>query len=178
MVKHPVYLKAPYPHFWCYGLWLPGILIILDQVSKFLMLRQFGLPHDICQTPLQAQAHIDLTPVFDFTLICNQGISYGLLQGDNIIKRWILTLFAIVMSGILFLLLRQTRDTPGRLAFALIIGGALGNAIDRARFGAVIDFINFNSIGFPWVFNIADSAISCGVIGLLLSHVLNHARTD
>jgi len=63
--------------------------------------------------------------------------------------------------------LTQSKDWLNKLSIALIIGGAIGNGIDRALFGAVTDFIDFSDIGFRWVFNIADSAITVGVMGLI-----------
>ena len=107
--------------------------------------------------------------LFDFTLVCNPGISWGQLQGDSDLKRWLLTGFALLMSGALVYAVTQSKDWLNRLSFGLIIGGAIGNGIDRALFGAVTDFIDFSDIGFRWVFNIADSAITVGVIGLIIA---------
>ena len=73
------------------------------------------------------------------------------------------------MSGVLVYTLTQSKDWLNRLSIAMIIGGAIGNGIDRALFGAVTDFIDFSDIGFRWVFNIADSAITIGVIGLIIA---------
>ena len=73
------------------------------------------------------------------------------------------------MSGVLVYALTQSKDWLNRLSIGLIIGGAIGNGIDRALFGAVTDFIDFSDIGFRWVFNIADSAITVGVIGLIIA---------
>jgi len=76
------------------------------------------------------------------------------------------------MSCALLWVLRDTKDKLSQLSIGLIIGGAIGNGIDRALFGAVTDFINFGDIGFHWVFNIADSAITIGVIGLIAASFL------
>ena len=76
------------------------------------------------------------------------------------------------MSGALVYALTQSHDWLNKLSISLIIGGAIGNGIDRALFGAVTDFIDFSDIGFRWVFNIADSAITIGVIGLIAASFL------
>lgn len=94
-----------------------------------------------------------------------------MLQGDSPLKRWGLLLFAIIMVGFLLSALTSARDGFSRLSLSLVIGGAVGNAIDRALFGAITDFINASDIGFNYVFNVADSAITIGIIGLLIALV-------
>jgi len=74
--------------------------------------------------------------------------------------------------------LTQSKDWLNKLSIALIIGGAIGNGIDRALFGAVTDFIDFSDIGFRWVFNIADSAITVGVMGLIAASFLIKPETE
>jgi signal peptidase II len=88
------------------------------------------------------------------------------MQGDSALKRWGLLIFAIFMVGVLLHVLSGAKDTLSRFSLSLVIGGAVGNAIDRALFGAVTDFINAEDIGFSYVFNVADSAITIGIIGL------------
>jgi len=155
-----------------YGLILPAIIVIFDQLTKFGAVRFFDKTMNYCElTPYQKLTH-DTTPIVDMALLCNQGISWGLLQGDSPLKRWLLTIFAFGMSAMLFWMLGQTKDKVSRWALGLVIGGAIGNAIDRFLFGAVTDFIDFSDIGFVWVFNIADSAITIGVVGLLLGSFL------
>jgi signal peptidase II len=155
-----------------YGLSLPIFIVIIDQLTKLRATRFFKQPFSYCELYPYQKLNYDLTPIMDISLLCNQGISWGLLQGDSPIKRWALTLFAFVMSALLFWVLGQTKDKLSRLALGLVIGGAIGNAIDRFFFGAVTDFIDFSDIGFNYVFNIADSAITVGVIGLLIGSFL------
>jgi len=124
---------------------------------------------NICEQDLRPGVGIEVSPLFDFSLVCNPGISWGLLQGDSSVKRWLLTLFAFIMCGVLIYSLTRVKDRLNRLSIALILGGAIGNGIDRLLYGAVTDFIDFGDIGFHWVFNIADSAITMGVIGLLIA---------
>ena len=150
-----------------YALILPLIVIILDQWSKFAIIQSFNAPMNICEINLRPGYKHEISNLFDFSLVCNPGVSWGQLQGDSQLKRWLLTFFALGMSGVLAYALTQSKDWLNRLSIGLIIGGAIGNGIDRAFFGAVTDFIDFSDIGFRWVFNIADSAITVGVIGLI-----------
>jgi len=142
----------PFKGFWIYCLAIPLVVIIIDQWTKYKAIKFFKAPMNICEiNPMPGLAY-EFSPIVDLALVCNQGISWGLLQGD-----------------VLIYVLAKSKDWMNRLSIALIIGGAIGNGIDRALFGAVTDFINFSDIGFKWVFNVADSAISVGVVGLILA---------
>ena len=156
-----------------FGVLLPVLIVLFDQLTKFLIIRFFEKPLNICEINPTPGAKFDLSPIMDFSLVCNQGISWGLLQGDSSLKRWSLTVFAVGMSGLLFWVLGQTRDRLSQWGLGLVIGGALGNAIDRFFFGAVTDFIDFSDIGFNYAFNIADSAITVGVVMLLVGAFLD-----
>ena len=140
------------------------IVVVLDQLTKAWVLS--GLD-------LREMGRINLLPpILNFTWVENRGVSFGLI-GDGS-ARWMLSLFSIIVSGILgWWALRADR----RLlitAIGLVMGGALGNVIDRIRFGFVVDFIDFSGTGvFPWVFNVADSAITIGVILLILDSLLS-----
>ncbi len=155
--------------FLTYALLIPGVLTAADQWSKWWITRRLNKPMNICEQDLRPGVGIEVSPLFDFSLVCNPGISWGLLQGDSSVKRWLLTLFAFIMCGVLIYSLTRVKDRLNRLSIALILGGAIGNGIDRLLYGAVTDFIDFGDIGFHWVFNIADSAITMGVIGLLIA---------
>lgn len=152
-----------------YALIVPLIVILFDQWSKFAVIQSFNAPLNICEINLHPGYKHEITNLFDFSLVCNPGVSWGQLQGDSQVKRWLLTVFALGMSGVLAYALTQSKDWLNRLSIGLVIGGAIGNGIDRALFGAVTDFIDFSDIGFRWVFNIADSAITVGVIGLIIA---------
>jgi len=152
-----------------YAFILPLIIVVLDQWSKYAIVQSFNAPMNICEINLRPGYKHEIMNLFDFTLVCNPGISWGQLQGDSDLKRWLLTAFALLMSGALVYAVTQSKDWLNRLSLGLIIGGAIGNGIDRALFGAVTDFIDFSDIGFRWVFNIADSAITVGVIGLIIA---------
>jgi len=152
-----------------YALLIPIVLILLDQWTKFAVIQSFDVPMNICEKTLNPGLEHKVPGPLDISLVCNPGISWGLLQGDSPMKRWLLTAFAFIMSGVLVYALTQSKDRLTKLSIALIISGAIGNGIDRFLFGAVTDFIDFGEIGFHWAFNVADSAITCGVIGLLLA---------
>lgn len=144
---------------WCVGL---GILIVVfDQATKAWML--YGLRRE--------NGAVKILPFFSFTLVHNTGMSFGLL-GGTAFGRWFLTLFQLSAGiGLGFLTLKQVTRLPA-VALCLIAGGAIGNVIDRIRFGFVVDFLDFSGTRvFPWVFNVADSAICIGV-ALLAWHFL------
>lgn len=159
-------------HMLTYGLLLPAFIVVFDQITKFWAVSAFDQPMNACEINPFPGLTIEVSPIVDLALVCNQGISWGLLQGDSPVKRWLLTIFAFAMSCALLWMLRDTKDRLSQLSIGLIIGGAIGNGIDRALYGAVTDFINFGDIGFHWVFNVADSAITIGVIGLIAASFL------
>ena len=155
-----------------FGFLLPAFIVIFDQLTKYWAVSAFNQPMNTCEINPYPNMQIEMSPIVDLALVCNQGVSWGLLQGDSPLKRWALTIFAFVMSCVLLYVLKGTKDRLSQIAIGMIIGGAIGNGIDRALFGAVTDFINFGDIGFHWVFNIADSAITMGVIGLIAASFL------
>lgn len=139
---------------------IAAAVVALDQLSKWWILSILRLPE---------RASVEVLWPLQFTRIWNQGVSFGLLQAQQDLVRWGLVAFSLAVAALLAAWARtQTRWLPA-LGLALIMGGAVGNAVDRARFGAVIDFIDVQRIGFfPWIFNVADSGITVGVILLLL----------
>ena len=153
----------------------PTILVAIDQWSKWATTRFFDLPMNACAKGDPRLTH-EVTPIFDLSLLCNRGISWGMLQGDSSIKRWGLTIFAFLMTAVLIYVLRKTADRLGQFSLSLVIAGAVGNAIDRLFFGAVTDMIDFSDIGFNYVFNVADSYITVGIIGLFISSYLTEKR--
>ena len=100
----------------------------------------------------------------------NKGINFGLFEGDSALQVYILTMISVVISTVFFIWLRNSTSFLMQLLAALVIGGALGNAIDRILYGAVADFINVTCCGFrnPYSFNLADVFIFMGLIGLLI----------
>lgn len=141
------------------GLTIAAGTLAADQASKWFVLRGLRLgTGDV----------VAVTPFFDLVLAMNRGISYGLMPQDSELGRWVLVMVNLAAAGFFVLWLRRARSSLLAAALGLLVGGALGNAIDRAAYGAVVDFISLHALGWRWyVFNIADAAIVAGVIGLL-----------
>lgn len=143
---------------------LAVVVLSLDQWSKAWVLGGLRLAE---------RGQIAVSPVFRLTLVMNRGVSFGLLRADTPAGRWLLVGAALVVVLCLIGWARRAQRLPFALALGLIIGGALGNnLIDRARIGGVVDFLDFSGLWFPWVFNVADSAITAGVILLLWDTLL------
>lgn len=143
-------------HGWmAYG--LAAVLVVLDQLTKLWALTlPEHVPHAVAG-PLQ------------FTRIWNNGVSFGLFQAGSDVVRWGFVAFSIAVAILLALWARSAGRLLPAAGLGLVMSGAIGNAIDRARFGAVVDFIDVSRIGvFPWIFNIADAGITVGVILLLV----------
>ena len=143
------------------GLLLAVIVIGVDQASKAWILYGLNLP---------ARGQVHVLPFFSLTLEQNYSMSFGLL-GTSALARLFLLVFPFVAATGLIYALRNVTSTTIGLALGLILGGALGNGIDRVRLGWVVDFLDFSGFHFPWIFNVADSAINVGV-ALLLYHFL------
>jgi signal peptidase II len=142
-----------------FGLAIAAIVFALDQLTKYAVL--YGLD-------LAARGKIYVAPFADFVLAMNRGISYGLFPQDGELGRWVLFAIKIAASVLFFFWLRRAGSKLVAAALGLLIGGALGNALDRAIQGAVVDFVSLHAFGFRWyVFNLADAAIVAGVFGLL-----------
>lgn len=143
------------------GLVLVLIGFVADQAAKLWFLRVVDLGE---------RGPIALAPFAEFRLVWNYGISYGLLKQYESFGRWLLIGFAVAAAiGLAVWLWRQTRLLPA-LSLGLIVGGALGNALDRAVYGAVVDFVHLflPDRSFSWyVFNLADVWIVAGVLGLM-----------
>jgi signal peptidase II len=137
--------------------------LVLDQASKFWLVRVFDIAH---------RGTVKLTPFFDLVLTWNQGISFGWFQSDGPTAQIVLMAIKAVAVVVLSLWMTRSHTLIATLALGLIIGGAIGNGIDRLAYGAVVDFALFHvRIGentFNWyVFNLADVAIVAGVGALL-----------
>jgi signal peptidase II len=163
-----------------YGLAL-GV-IVADQISKTAMLGVFSRRcPDFVPKPLfgvSPNCRIEVSPIFDLNMVWNQGMSFGLLRGHGDVSRWLLTIFAFAVSAGLIWWVRKADKALFAWSSGLLIGGALGNMIDRFRFGAVVDFLDFRGLHFPWVFNIADSAITVGATLLLVEAFLPQVRSQ
>ena len=149
---------------------IAAVVLVLDQLSKFWVLESLDLDN---------RAPIEILPVFRLSMVWNEGVSFGLLRADSDAMRWLLVAFAaVVVLVLLWWAGRQVRRLPAA-ALGLIIGGAIGNnLIDRVRFGKVADFLDFGGLYFPWVFNVADSAITIGVVLLLLDSFFHRDEAE
>jgi signal peptidase II len=143
---------------------IAAAVVVLDQLSKFWVTALLDLEY---RPPIQ------VTSFFRLTMVHNQGVSFGLFKAHADTMRWVLVAFSVLVVALLVGWARKVERRLTAVALGLIIGGAIGNNwIDRVRFGWVVDFLDFSGLHFPWVFNVADSAISVGVALLLLDSVL------
>ena len=154
------YLAGPQTRF---GLTVAAIACLLDQAFKVYLLFVFDIA---------ANGPVRIGPFIDIILARNTGISYGLFPTQGPLGQWILLAFKAVAVLLLWFWLARAKDQLTALSLGLIIGGAVGNAIDRMAYGWVADFVFFHISAPNWqfnwyVFNLADVAIVAGVIGLL-----------
>jgi signal peptidase II len=154
-----------------YGLILAAFVVIADQITKYIVLGpgQFS-PPGCLELGMNCRV-IELTSFFDLRMVWNRGVSFGLMRANTDIVRWALVLLSFVISGVFVWWLRTADRRLTSTALGLVVGGALGNVIDRIRFGAVCDFFDFSGLWFPWVFNVADSAITLGAVLLAVDMI-------
>lgn len=119
-----------------------------------------------------AVAPVRVAPFLDLTLVWNRGISYGLLEQDTPAGRWLLVAVTAAATVALLFWLLRTKSLLTAASLGLVVGGAIGNGIDRVVYGAVVDFVHFHVGSFSWyVFNLADAAIVAGAAGLVFEAV-------
>lgn len=148
------------PSYTRFGLIVAAVIALLDQVSKWWIL----------ESVMQPIPHvIEVTPFFNLVLVWNYGVSFGTFASGASYMPYVLSGIAAVIAACLVGWLRQADRRLMALAIGCIIGGAVGNVIDRLRFGAVADFLDFHWGEWHfWAFNVADAGISVGVAFLLL----------
>ncbi len=145
------------------GLIIACIVFAIDQLSKWWILEYVMQPPRV----------IPLTPFFNLVSGWNRGISFGLLSSDIPWMSWLLSIMALVIVGFLVHWLRAAETRHAVVAIGLIIGGAIGNVIDRLNYGAVFDFLDVHVAGYHWpAFNVADSGITIGAVILVLDSLL------
>ncbi len=157
---------------WSY-LGLAGLILVADQLTKWLVVSGlFNLPFgDPNMFSMARPLPVEVTGFFNLVLVGNTGVSFGLLRGGQ--ARWFLVVLSLVVVGGLLVWQWRANTTLIRAGIALVIGGALGNVVDRVRLGAVVDFLDFHALQVHWpAFNVADSAIVIGVAVLVLDGVL------
>jgi signal peptidase II len=147
-----------------FSLWLglSALVIVLDQITKWLVQQHLALGEGI-----------PVTPFFDLVFVFNRGAAFSFLAEHSGWQRWFFVGLAVVICGWLSAMLRRHQsETLQPLAFALVIGGAIGNVVDRLAHGAVVDFLYFHVGRYGWpAFNVADSAICVGVALMLLAQL-------
>ncbi len=143
--------------------WVTLVIFLLDQVTKYLVVHVMGLGNKLA---------IEVLPPFlNFRMAWNYGVNFGLFSGDAAATRWIL--ISVALGIVLFVVVWMRRDPPGVMGLisaGFLIGGALGNVVDRLIYGAVADFLNMSCCGIdnPYAFNVADIAIFVGAFGLIV----------
>jgi signal peptidase II len=146
-----------------FGLVVAAVVVLVDQLSKWWILAVVMRPPRL----------IEVTPFFNLVLGWNTGISFGLFGGDDVLAGWVLPAVAGLIVAFLAVWLARSDRRPMGISLGLIIGGALGNVVDRMRFGAVADFLDFHAFGYHWpAFNVADTAITVGAVLLLIDSLL------
>ena len=138
------------------------VVLVLDQLTKWLVTGPMGL--------VQQGDQIYLLPIFSFTLTHNNGISLGLLNATNPVGRWMLVALTTAIAVAVAYWIGREKNRFDQIALGMVLGGALGNILDRSRHGYVVDFLDLHFGAFrPFlVFNVGDAAISIGVVILLL----------
>lgn len=136
-------------------------ILAVDQLSKWFVTGPLAL---------ERVQQIVLLPIFNFTFVPNHGISLGIAQAQNDTHRWLLVAGTAAIALLVAWWIGREKQAGDRLALGLVLGGALGNIVDRVRFGYVVDFLDlhFGEVRPFYIFNVADAAISIGVVILLL----------
>jgi signal peptidase II len=151
------------------GLVAAALVAVLDQLGKAWILGVFA--DDLVGRPRE------VTPFFNLVLTWNRGMSFGLFNNAAAVNTVVFTALAVVIVTGLIVWLRRVEQSLLAVAIGMVIGGALGNVVDRLWRGAVVDFLDFHLAGWHfYVFNLADAAISVGVGLMLLDSLLVHRR--
>ncbi len=145
------------------GLILAAIILVLDQLSKWWILEVLDLPARRSVVILEAGPF-----ALDLTMVWNRGVTFGLFSGESAWNPIMLAGLAAIIVAVLLRWLWRAETVWVALALGMVVGGAIGNVIDRFRYGAVVDFVDASAWGWHWyVFNLADAAIVVGVIILI-----------
>jgi len=151
-----------------WGLLAALLVLAADQASKWWVL-------DVLRLPERGQ--VPVLPVLSLTMVWNQGVTFGLFHQDGVWGPWLLAGVALAVVAALAVWLKRAESTLVAASLGAIGGGAVGNVIDRLRFGAVVDFLHAHAFGWSWyVFNVADAAIVCGVGVLVLDGLRPRTR--
>lgn len=148
------------------GLPISALVLVLDQASKWLMLWVMTPPRTI-----------EVTGFFNLVLAWNTGVSFSAFAGGGALARWGLVAVALAISVAIFVWMGRTDRRFLIVGFGGILGGAIGNVVDRVIHGAVVDFLDFHIAGWHWpAFNLADTAISLGVVAIIVDGLFGSRR--
>jgi signal peptidase II len=152
------------------GLAIAAVILVLDQVTKWWLLQTMQAANE---------PFIDVTGFFNIVLVWNRGVSFGMFNNDAGLNGMVFSLLAAVITVALLVWLRRAASPLIRIAIGLVIGGAIGNVVDRLRLGAVVDFLDFHLGSWHWpAFNVADSAICVGVALMVIDGLLTRRETS
>jgi signal peptidase II len=152
-----------------FGLVVAAIVIVLDQLSKWWIV------FDVMRPPRT----IEIFPSFNLVMGWNRGVSFGMFDSDSPLNQWLLIGLAIAVVIVLLVWLKRADSRLIGIAIGLIVGGALGNVIDRIHFGAVADFLDVYIGEYHWpAFNVADAGISVGAVILVLDSLFAGSERD
>lgn len=154
-----------------FGLGLAVVVLVLDQATKWIFYTGLtgldfwgAVPERLPRAP-----SVEVTGFFNLVTVWNFGVSFGMFNRGSAESAWIFALLASAITAVLLVWLARSPTRIIATALGLVIGGAVGNVVDRLRFGAVFDFLDLHVLGWHWpAFNIADAAISVGVLLLLV----------
>lgn len=163
-----------------YKLYLAIIIIgiIIDALTKtYIVSKATGLwmvsgdPNSISPSGILFQPPI--TSFFNLSLVFNKGVSFSMLTNDSEFGKWLLFFISITITAFLLIIFKEEKNKTNKVLIAMAISGAIGNAIDRIRFGAVVDFLDFHAYGHHWPsFNIADILIVIGISILVIRQII------
>ena len=159
------------PKFRLQGLMLASFLFIADQAVKFIMIGPLAL---------QSRRQIHIVSFFDLTWAENRGVSMGFLEANSDAQRWLLVALTALIAGVVAVWMWREKLRGDVLALSMVLGGALGNIVDRVRYGYVVDYadLHFGTFRPFWIFNLADACITIGVLILLARAFLIRERDD
>ena len=150
-----------------FGLLLAAAVAVLDQISKLWIVLDVMAPPRV----------IEVTPFFNIVMVWNRGVTFGLLSDGAPWTQYAVGAVALAVSAALVVWLARATSRLLAAGLGLVIGGAIGNLVDRAVHGAVADFLDFHAFGYHWpAFNVADAAITVGVAALLLDGLIGGPR--
>ena len=142
---------------------------MLDQLTKWWVVFEVMNP----------PRTIPVSPFFNLVMGWNKGVSFGMFDSDSEMNKWLLVALALVVVVVLLMWMRKAESRRIAVALGMIVGGAIGNVIDRVHFGAVADFLDFYVGGYHWpAFNVADTGITVGAVVLVLDSLFTSSESD